>query len=151
MRLRWEGHDQSQDTNWRHRVTGPELPFFHKRKGVLKIDQSVKMPWHKLSMGVACSCSSAPASVNFIFVGQIIPAERREIPGQTEDTLVFSLNFMEFRIHYPTSADSLNRPNLPPKGTCDPVDLRARDRGQSKKNQSLISNSTSRLTSNNFE
>ena len=22
----------------------PELPFFHKRKGVLKIDQSVKMP-----------------------------------------------------------------------------------------------------------
>ena len=23
---------------------GPELPFFHKRKDVLKIDQSVKMP-----------------------------------------------------------------------------------------------------------
>ena len=41
-------------------VTGPELPFFHKRKGVLKIDQSVKMPWHRLSMGVACSYSSAP-------------------------------------------------------------------------------------------
>ena len=32
----------------------------HKRKGVLKIDQSVKMPWHRLSMGVANSCSSAP-------------------------------------------------------------------------------------------
>ena len=24
-------------------VTGPKLPFFHKRKGILKIDQSVKM------------------------------------------------------------------------------------------------------------
>ena len=24
-------------------VTGPELPFFLKRKGILKIDQSVKM------------------------------------------------------------------------------------------------------------
>ena len=30
-------------------------------KGVLKIDQSVKMPWHRLCMGVASSCSSAPA------------------------------------------------------------------------------------------
>ena len=60
MRLPWECHNQSQDTNWRHRVTGPELPFFHKRKGVLKIDQSVKMPWHRLSMGVSSSCSSAP-------------------------------------------------------------------------------------------
>ena len=61
MRLPWECHNQSQDTNWRHCVTGPELSFFHKRKGVLKINQSVKMPWHKLSMGVASSCSSAPA------------------------------------------------------------------------------------------
>ena len=58
MRLPWECHNQSQDTNRRHCVTGQELPFFHKRKGVLKIDQSVKMPW--LSMGVASSCSSAP-------------------------------------------------------------------------------------------
>ena len=49
-------HNQSQDTNRRHCVTGPELPFFRKRKGVLKIDQSVKM----LSMGVASSRSSAP-------------------------------------------------------------------------------------------
>ena len=24
-------------------VTGPELPFFQKREGILKIDQSVKM------------------------------------------------------------------------------------------------------------
>ena len=60
MRLPWECHNQSQDTNWRHCVTGPELPFFHKRKGVLKIDQSVKMPWYRLSIGVASSCSSAP-------------------------------------------------------------------------------------------
>ena len=60
MRLPRECHNQSQDTNWRHCVTGPELPFFHKRKGVLKIDQSVKMPWHKLSMGIASSGSSAP-------------------------------------------------------------------------------------------
>ena len=61
MRLPWECHNQSQDTNWRHCVTGPELPFFHKRKRVLKIDQSVKMPWHRISMGVASSCLSAPA------------------------------------------------------------------------------------------
>ena len=60
MRLLWECHDQSQETNWRHCVTGPELPFFRKRKGVLKIDQSVKMPWHRLSVGVACSYSLAP-------------------------------------------------------------------------------------------
>ena len=60
MRLPWECHNQSQDTNWRHGVTGPELPFFYKREGVLKIDQSVKMPWHRLSMRVASSCSSAP-------------------------------------------------------------------------------------------
>ena len=60
MRLPRECHNQSQHTNWRHCATGPELHFFHKRKGVLKIDQSVKMPWHRLSMGVASSCSSAP-------------------------------------------------------------------------------------------
>ena len=42
MRLPWENHDQSQETNSRNCVTGPELPFFHKRKGILKIDQSVK-------------------------------------------------------------------------------------------------------------
>ena len=45
-------------------VTGPELLFFHKRKGVLKIDQSVKILWHRLSMGVASSCSSAPAFIS---------------------------------------------------------------------------------------
>ena len=60
MRLPWECHNQSQDVNQRHCVTGPELPFFHKRKGVLKIDQCVKMPRHRLSMGVANPCSSAP-------------------------------------------------------------------------------------------
>ena len=45
------------------RVTGPELHFFHIRKGVLKIGQSVKMPCHRLSMGVACSSLSAPVAV----------------------------------------------------------------------------------------
>ena len=60
MRLPWECHNQSQDTNWLHSVTGQEPPFFHKRNGVLKIDQSVKMPWHRLSMGVGSSWSSAP-------------------------------------------------------------------------------------------
>ena len=60
MILLWECHDQSQKTYWRHCVTGPELPFFHKREGILKIDQSVKMRWQRLSRGVACSYSSAP-------------------------------------------------------------------------------------------
>ena len=46
MRLPWECRNQSQDTNWRHCVLGPELRFFFKRKGILKIDQSAKMPWH---------------------------------------------------------------------------------------------------------
>ena len=41
-------------------VTGPELPFFHREKGVLKIDQSLKIPCDRFSMGVACSYSSAP-------------------------------------------------------------------------------------------
>ena len=59
MRLPWACHNQSQDTNWRHCVTGPELPYFHKRKCVL--DQSVKMPWHRLSMGVAGSIGSWPS------------------------------------------------------------------------------------------
>ena len=52
MRGPWECHDQSQETNWQHCVTGPELPYLHERKGILKINQSVKMPWHTLSMGV---------------------------------------------------------------------------------------------------
>ena len=32
MRLPWECHDQSQETSWNQRATGPELPFYHKRK-----------------------------------------------------------------------------------------------------------------------
>ena len=60
MRLPWECHDQSQETYWRDYVTGPDLPQFHKRKGTLKIDRSVKLAWHRLSMGVTCSYSSAP-------------------------------------------------------------------------------------------
>ena len=71
MRLPWECHSQSQDTNWRHCVIGPELRFFHKRKGVLKIDRSVKMPWHRLSMGVASSCSSAPGLTFVLHRGHI--------------------------------------------------------------------------------
>ena len=62
-RLPWECLDQSQEMNWYHCVIGPELPFFHIRKGLLKIDQFVKMPWHRLSMGVACSYSSAPGNL----------------------------------------------------------------------------------------
>ena len=46
-------------------VTGPELPFFHERKGILKVDQSVKMPWHRLCMRVECSYSLAPALVQY--------------------------------------------------------------------------------------
>ena len=66
MRLPWECYDQLQETNWRHCVTGPELPFFHRRNDILKIDQSVKMPGHRLSMGVACSYSSAPPSDDIV-------------------------------------------------------------------------------------
>ena len=62
-------------------------------------------------------------SANLIFVDQIIPAEGREILGQTGDTLVFSLNCTEFQRHYCITADSLNRANIPSKGICDPVDL----------------------------
>ena len=43
MRLPWECRDQSQETSWRRCVTGP---FFHKRKGFLKIDRGVKMTRH---------------------------------------------------------------------------------------------------------
>ena len=43
MRLPWELHDQLKEINSCDCFTGPELPFFfHKRKGILKIDQSVK-------------------------------------------------------------------------------------------------------------
>ena len=66
MRLSWECHDQSQETNRRHCVAVPEVPFFHKRKDILKIDQSVKMPWHRFNMGVACSYSSAPGQGLFL-------------------------------------------------------------------------------------
>ena len=59
MRLPWECHNHKTPID----VTGLELPFFHKRKGILKIDQSVIRPWHRLSMGVASSCSSAPVSI----------------------------------------------------------------------------------------
>ena len=51
IRPTWECHDQSQETNWRHCVTGPELSLLHKRMGIQKIDLSVKMPWHTLFWG----------------------------------------------------------------------------------------------------
>ena len=54
MRLPWECRDKLQESNWRHCVTEPELTFFRKRKGILKIDQS-----EKNAVGVACSYSSA--------------------------------------------------------------------------------------------
>ena len=38
---------------WHRWVTESELPFFHWRKGILKIDRSVKMSW--FSMRVVCS------------------------------------------------------------------------------------------------
>ena len=41
-------------------ATESELLFFHERKGILKIDQSIKVPCHRLSTGVAGSYSSAP-------------------------------------------------------------------------------------------
>ena len=63
MRLPWECHNQSQDTNWRHCVLDRNCLSFTKEKVYQKIDQSIKMPWHRLSMGVASSCSSAPATV----------------------------------------------------------------------------------------
>ena len=40
---------------------------FTKEKGILKIDQSVKMPWHRLSMGIACSYSLAPGTLYQLF------------------------------------------------------------------------------------
>ena len=97
MRLPWECRNQSQDTNWRHWVTGPELPFFHKRKGVLKIDQSVKMPWHRLRMGVASSCSSAPGENCHGYQEWLgffeIQNERRSLPlGSYQPVLDDSVN-----------------------------------------------------------
>ena len=64
MRLSWEFHNQPNGTNPRHYVTEPELPFFHNRRGILKINQSVKMPRHRLGMRAACSYSSALDSAN---------------------------------------------------------------------------------------
>ena len=53
-------------------VNGPEQPFSHKRKGILKIELSLKVTRH--SMGVAFSYSSAPGpnvfmhSCSFLFI-----------------------------------------------------------------------------------
>ena len=62
MRLPRECHNQSRSLrHW----TG--TAFLSQKKGMLKIDQSVKMSWHRLSMGVACSYSSAPADTQNVF------------------------------------------------------------------------------------
>ena len=80
MRLPWECHNQSQETNWHHWVTRPELPFFHKRKDILKIDQSAKRPWHRLIIGVACSYSLAPGSLQY-----------RRLVAESDDLLLCSI------------------------------------------------------------
>ena len=49
--LEWDSRGSAM-TNHK-KLMAPELPFFRERKGILKIDQSVKM-------GVACSYWSAP-------------------------------------------------------------------------------------------
>ena len=76
MRLQWECLNQSQETNWRHCVTGLELPFFHERKSIRETDQCVRMLWRTLSMRVAYSYSSAPAWQHFpprlCFAGAIL-------------------------------------------------------------------------------
>ena len=59
MILPWECHDQSQENSWRQCFTGRESSFFHKRKGILKIDHCVRMSRHGLSKRVVCSYSSA--------------------------------------------------------------------------------------------
>ena len=64
MRLPWEFHDQPQETNWRHCVTGPELPFFHKERCTKNRSVCKNAV---LCMGVACSYSLAPGHVNFFF------------------------------------------------------------------------------------
>ena len=46
--------------SWCHCVTEPQMPFFHKRKGILKIDRSVKKEWQRISLGFVFSYSSAP-------------------------------------------------------------------------------------------
>ena len=99
MRLPSECYDQSRESNRRPCVTWPELPFFHKRKGILKIDQSEKMPWH--SMGVASSYSSAPVQnslskdCNFIEIPSPIVAvvDRLKVYwlGQDNDSLLKAL------------------------------------------------------------
>ena len=55
-------YDQSRETNLTPLRHWPETAFLsiHKTKGILKMDWSVKMSWHVLSMGVVCSYSCAP-------------------------------------------------------------------------------------------
>ena len=63
--LEWDSRgttmsDQSQETNFTSLCHWTRTAFLSQKKGMLKIDLFVKMPWHRLSMGVVCSYSSAP-------------------------------------------------------------------------------------------
>ena len=64
MRLPWECHDQSQETNWRHCVIGPGCVSFAEGKVYTKNRSVCKNAVTKLSMGVACSYSSAPGLIS---------------------------------------------------------------------------------------
>ena len=97
MRLLWECHDQSLETNWCHCVTGPELPFFHKRKSILKIDQSVKMPWHRLSTRVAWTNAEM-----IIGTGSPVVYQTRQQPVYTRATKSFSPFIVQNRTFWPT-------------------------------------------------
>lgn len=46
-------------------VTDPELLFFLKREGILKIDQCVKCRDGFFRMGVVCSQSSTPVTTQY--------------------------------------------------------------------------------------
>ena len=78
---------------WRHCVSGSELPFFHKRKGILKIDQPAKMPWrNRLCMRVACSYSSTN-----VFIYNSYPAKYGPI-GYSLVTLTLGRQVSRLRI-----------------------------------------------------
>ena len=110
---RWECHDKSQETNWRHCVTGPVLSLFHERKGILKIDQSVKMPWHRLSMGVACSYSSGPDLLWWL-VTNSITWSYLEAHQSSFVKLVTSASYNSFCSTHAASICTLLTFNLPP-------------------------------------
>ena len=98
--------------NRRHCVAGPEVPFFQKRKDILKIDQSVKV-WHRLSMGVACSYSSVPGQGSFLpsrqaarfFVSR--PKMVIHLCLAQRPSMFLFINWMAERAKYDTHLDSV--------------------------------------------